>query len=227
MRANLGLVLVLGFALVLFGQAIAECEQMPPQERDGCYLGKSVQPDQCANILDPKVRDQCFLAIAEQHARTYRDCDRLYAQYQPLCYSRLAYGVSKSSMSCEDLPLEFREYCYFYFADKNSGGKIAACEAIPPQYKQGCLEEFFKKTLLQSESDCSAFGERYRGDCAKYVGSKSNPISFSLSFIEGAIAFLTSPNVVAGASFVVILVILLFFLRVANRGMRKERQGLK
>ncbi|MFH0817423.1 MAG: hypothetical protein V1909_02200 [Candidatus Micrarchaeota archaeon] len=199
---------------------------MQPMERDGCYLAKSRIPTDCLFISDVIVRDQCFLAIAESHAKTYRDCDGLYLQYQPICYARITYQDKKNQMACEDLQPEFKSYCYFYYADMKSGGRLSSCETIPPQYKQECLRNFFTKASVKSEADCKGtFGGRYYEDCASYAGSKTNPVAIVLTFIQSALAFLTSGTVVMVISVIVFLSLALFMIKVLLRIFEKERKN--
>ncbi|MFH1470657.1 MAG: hypothetical protein ABIF01_02830 [Candidatus Micrarchaeota archaeon] len=228
MKRGIFVAFLISFSFLAYAALIGECEEIATYEKDGCYLAKSRQPDQCMNILDPTMRDQCFILIAESHAKTYGDCDRLYQEYQPICYARISYLEDSNPMACDRAVPEYRSYCYYYYADKRSNGQIMSCGSIPPQYKQDCLTTFFKKASIRSEDDCAvAFGERYSEECRNYVGSKNNPITVSLSFVESAWSFLSSGSTILWGSIVVFLAILIFLLSVVSRAWRtgKEKGG--
>ncbi len=203
---------------------IPECSIMQAQERDGCYLAKSTNPSDCALITDVSMRDQCFLAIAEERAKIYLDCDRLYQEYQPVCYARITYQKDKNQMACENLVAEFKERCYIYYADRRTNGQISSCDTIPPQYKGSCLEYFFGKLSVKTENDCRLGPvERYQEECGEYVRAKQNAIAVSLSFIESALAFLTSQNTVMVGGLIIFLGISLFGLKVVSKAWKEER----
>ncbi|PIY59900.1 hypothetical protein COY95_04630, partial [Candidatus Woesearchaeota archaeon CG_4_10_14_0_8_um_filter_47_5] len=54
---------------------LAECERMAPSEKDGCYLAKAENGRDCALIRGVDAREQCFQALIETRAKSYRDCD--------------------------------------------------------------------------------------------------------------------------------------------------------
>jgi hypothetical protein len=202
---------------------IAECERLASSERDGCYLAKAERAGDCALIGEVGAREQCFQAIIETRAKSYRDCDELYAQHQPPCYARITYENSRNQMACEQLQTDFREECYVYFAFMGGSGDITACSSISPKYLGRCIEFFFERTPPGSPDDCRAlFGNAYYEECVEHVNRKTNPIQAALSFVESCWAFMTSPDFVVGASIVVSLAIAGFIAYVVFRTKNKS-----
>ncbi|MFH1448430.1 MAG: hypothetical protein ABIG39_06200 [Candidatus Micrarchaeota archaeon] len=216
------ILLILLLVPYLFASLILECEEMVSEERDGCYLGKAKQPEQCNNIKSVYFRDQCFLAFAETHAQSYRECDVLYVQYHALCYARITYEGNDNATACGELEPDFKEECYVYYVTHKNPGQITACSSIPLNYQESCRKRLYETMAPKDERDCkSLFGERYYQECVDYLESKTNSISIALSFIASVWAFVSSPWTVAGTSIAIVLVILLLFYRICSRAAEK------
>ncbi len=223
MKAKLSAFFVLLLALFLLAQGIDECDRMTSIQKDGCYLSRAKGAEECAYIGDPKVRDECYLAIAEARATSYTECDRLFSQYQPVCYARITYQGKKNQMACEELQAEFKEECYVYFAAHSSAGGIESCESIPPNYKERCLEAFFAKTGPKSEADCrSFFSEKYLAPCIGYVDSRENAAQKFVGLLGSSWSFLTAPWTIAGIAIFVVLLIFFIMMRVWMRAAKKS-----
>jgi hypothetical protein len=223
MRAAVPMALIF-LSLLLYAQTAEECANMVPSERDGCYLGRARTPEECMPISDIHIREQCFAVIAEQHAKSYRECDALYSDYQPLCYARITYENNKNQMACEQLQQDFRQACYIYYAVHKPPGQISSCEKIPPNYKEKCMARFFEKASLQTESDCAMFGERYKESCVDYLNSKTNILQRLVLFIDSAWAFVSSQWTIAGMSLVLFLAFIVFGARIISRGLSMSKK---
>lgn len=221
---NAAPVVLLLLSVMLFAQTAEECEKMIPTERDGCYLGRARTADECLPISDLHVREQCFTVIAEQYATSYRDCDRLYSGFQPICYARVTFMKDRNHLACEQLQQDFRGECYIYYAIHNPPGTIISCGGIPPNYKDKCIERFFEKASLQSESDCAAFGDYYGDRCKEYFNSKTNIQQRFVLFLESAWNFVSSQWTVAGISLIIFLIFLVFGARVLSRALRMSKR---
>ena len=200
---------VLLFSAVVLGAGIEDCAKSGPGERNGCYLAKAREPEECKPISDVYIRDQCFLAIAESYATSYQDCDALYLQHQKLCYARLTFESGKGAMACDELQAEFRGDCQAYFAEHQPGGNISSCETITPSYWEACYAWFFAKLGPRSREECGKlFPGKYAEMCSAYVAGKGNPISNSLSFVDDAWKFANSSGIVMWASLAVSVLVL-------------------
>jgi hypothetical protein len=218
---KLPLLLLLLFLPSLVHAGIEECGGMQSENRDGCILQDAKTQDECMGIASVWVRERCFVAIAEERAKTYSECNNMFLDYQKICYARLVFQTHKNKDECSSLAQDFQETCFVYYAIYSSPGDIAACDRIQPYYKEACLNQFFKKNLVKSESDCKNYDERYLDACKSYFSSTTNAHQIALGILASVWNFLTSSTmalILAGAAFLFVFAAALYiFLKGRKR----------